>query len=196
VAQGAPVLLFDGRRDIDHVLYPHRWNYVRFRTDIVTGSEPDRLALSAVVEDMTPSPQHFALRTFLTEGQRGRLGEFSSDDVIRIRARATEGPSDRLEVAVVERDGSAWATVVDLTDTWQEFVISLTELRPAPLALLPRPYPQFLPYFHETAVAHAGPRPAEFDGLQFAVGADMFEEDDSATVHGFEIERVVLEAAR
>jgi hypothetical protein len=62
--------------------------------------------------------------------------------------------------------------------------------------LLPRPYPQFLPYFHETAVSHAGPRPAEFDGLQFTIGADLFEEDDLDTPHGFQIERVVLDTRR
>ena len=195
VAAGAPVLLFDARRDLDHVLYPHPWGYVRFRTEMVAGGEPERLALSAVVEDFTPSPHHFALRTFLTAGQRTRLDP-GSGGVLRIRARAAGRASDRMQIALVERDGAAWGTVIELSDTWREIVIPLTDLRPVSLALLPRPYPQFLPYLMEPATARAGPRLGEMDGLQFAVSADLFQGADREGAHGFAIERVVLDARR
>jgi hypothetical protein len=193
VEADAPVLLFDARRDLGNVLYPHPWEYVRFRTDVVAGSEPERLALSAVVEDFTPSPHHFALRTFLTEAERGRLDEAGSGAVLSIRARAAGRSSDRMEVALVERDGTAWGIVVELTDTWREFVIPLLELRPVSLALLPRPYPQFLPYLFEAGTIDRGPRPAALDGLQFAVSAGLFPDAGAGGAHGFEVERVVLD---
>ena len=192
VSADAPVLLFDGRRDMDHLVYPHPWEYVRFRTEILPGSEPGRLALTAVVEDFTPPPHHFALRTSLPDGQRTRLGDAPANGVLRIRARAAERNSDRMEVALVQRDGTAWGTAVDLTDEWRDFSIPLSELRPASLALLPRPYPQFLPYLTEVGTGGAGLDPAELDGLQFSVGAHLFEEGDSGA-HGFQIERVVLD---
>jgi hypothetical protein len=193
VAAGTPIVLFDGRRDLEHVLYPHPWQYVRFQIDMVNGSEPDRLALSAVVEDFTPSPHHFALRTFLPEGQRTRLGEAAADGVLRIRARAPGRDTDRMELALVERDGTAWGAVIELTDAWQEFAIPVSELLPTPLALLPRPFPQFLPYLFERNAEREGPRLAELDGLQFAVGPHLFQPDDLEGAHGFEIERVVLD---
>jgi hypothetical protein len=196
VPAGALVLLFDGRRDLEHVLYPHPWDYVRFQTDVVIGSEPDRLALSAVVEDFTPSPHHFALRTFLPETQRTRLGEAGPEDALRIRVRSAGRATDRMELALVERDGTAWGTVVELTDSWRELVVPLSELRRTPLALLPRPYPQFLPYLWESAAQHAGPQLAELDGLQFSVGADLFPDAQLEDAHGFQIERVVLDLQR
>jgi len=193
VAAGAPALLFDARRDRDHVLYPHPWEYVRFRTDVVAGSEPERLALSAMVEDFTPAPHHFALRTFLPDAERTRLGEFTTGAVLRIRARVAGRPSDRVQVALVERDGTAWGRVVELTDRWQDLAIPLSELRRVPLALLPRPYPQFLPYLFEAATTDGGPDPARLDGLQFSVSADLFAGTSIEGPHGFEVERVVLE---
>ena len=183
----------NGRSDIDHVLYPHPWEYVPFRTDLVAGSEPERLALSAVVEDFTPSPHHFALRTFLPEGQRTRLGEAASGGVLRIRARAAGRTADRMEVALVERDGTAWGADIELSDTWQETVVPLSALRRTPLALLPRPYPHFLPEFLETTAMREGPRIGELDGLQFSAGAGLFQGADLEGRHGFQIERVVLE---
>jgi hypothetical protein len=193
VAAGTPILLFDGRRDVGHVLYPHPWEYVRFQIDMVTGSEAGRLALSAAIEDFAPSPHHFALRTFLPEGQRTRLDEVASDAVLRIRARAAGRVSDRVEVALVERDGTAWGTVIELTDTWQEFAVPVSELRPTPLALLPRPYPQFLPYLWEGPATRVRPQLAELDGLQFSVGANLFQAAGLEGAHGFQIERVLID---
>ncbi len=192
VATGAPILLFDGQRDLDHVLYPHPWSYVPFRTEVVPGSGPGRLALFARVEDFTPSPHHFALRTFLPESQRTRLGDAPVAGVLRIRARTAEARSGRMEVALVERDGSAWGTVVELSDDWQDFEVPVAKLRPVPLVLLPRPYPQFLPYLMEVDTGREGPRLTELDGVQFSVSASLTG-DDSGGAHGFQIERVVLE---
>jgi hypothetical protein len=193
VATGAPILLFDGQRDLDHVLYPHPWSYVPFRTEVVPGSGPGRLALFARVEDFTPSPHHFALRTFLPESQRTRLGDAPVAGVLRIRARTAEARSGRMEVALVERDGSAWGTVVELSDDWQDFEVPVAKLRPVPLVLLPRPYPQFLPYLMEVDTGREGPRLTELDGVQFSVSASLTG-DDSGGAHGFQIERVVLES--
>jgi hypothetical protein len=100
-----------------------------------------------------------------------------------------------MEIALVERDGSAWGTVVELSDEWQDFEVPVAKLRPVPLALLPRPYPQFLPYLMEVESGREGPRLTELDGVQFSVSAGLFTGDDSGGVHGFQIERVVLEPA-
>ncbi len=193
VAGNAPILLFEGRRDLDHVLYPHPWSYVPFRADIVPGSGPGALAVFARVEDFSPSPHHFAIRTFLSESERTRLGEAPATGVLRIRARAAEGHSDRMQVALVDRDGRAWGAVVKLSGTWEDFEVPVDKLRPVALALLPRPYPQFLPYLMESAPEREGPRLADLDGLQFSVSADLFDGSGAEGAHGFEIERVVLE---
>ena len=113
--------------------------------------------------------------------------------VLRIRARAAEGGPDRLEVALVERDGTAWGAVIDLSTEWRDYAVPAEKLRRVPLALLPRPYPQFLPYRLSVDTAAEGPRIDELDGLQFAVGAELFG-GDREKAHGFQVERVVLEA--
>jgi hypothetical protein len=163
----------------------------------VAGSGPERLALAADVQNFKPSPHHFAVRTFLPESQRTRLGDtLAADGVLHARARAAERGSDRMEIALVERDGTAWGTVIKLTDEWKEFVIPISELRPTALALLPRPYPQFLPYLMQSDAGREGPRIAELDGLQFSVSASLFDTSDAEGAHGFEIERVVLARKR
>ena len=193
VGAEVPVVLFDGVRDRDRILYPHPWEYVPFRTSLGPGSAPDRLALTGVVEDLDPEPGHLALRTVLPATARHRLSVVGADPLVRIRARgAMDGP-DRVEVALVERDGTAWATVLDLSDAWVDHEVSLSEFRRVPLALLPRPYPQFLPYLldAETDTEAAGPGAAELDGVQFAVHRGLFPEG-SPSERGFQVERITL----
>lgn len=196
VSAHAPVVLFDAGRDLDDVLYPHRWGYVPFRTDVVPGATPGEMALRGVVQDLEPEPHHFAIRTVLDDGERHRLGASGDGGTLRILARAAAREAGRMEVALVQRDGSAWGTTLDLTDEWREIAVPLASLERRPLTLLPRPYPQFLPYQLEADVDAAGPSVRAIDGLQFAIGAEHFDGGAPAGEHGFEVERVVFDPDR
>ncbi len=68
-----------------------------------------------------------------------------------------------MQIALVERDGTAWGATIELQNTWRDYEIPLAHLQPVPLALLPRPYPQFLPYLMRVETSRVGPRPAEID---------------------------------
>jgi hypothetical protein len=96
-----------------------------------------------------------------------------------------------VEVALVGRDGSAWGTVLDLGPVWSDHDVAMADLEPVSLALLPRPYPQFLPYLVRLGSGGDAPRVSELDGLQFAVSADLLGGQDAGPA-GFEIERVTL----
>ncbi|QXD15437.1 hypothetical protein GQ464_000315 [Rhodocaloribacter litoris] len=193
VSPDAPVVLFDARRDRDHLLAPAFWNYVRYRLEPSEGTAPDRPALRVVVESLAPEPGHFALRTFLTPAQRHRLAEAPGTGTLRIRARAAGASEGRLEVALVEQDGTAWGTVLELTEAWQEYTVPLAALRRTPLALLPRPYPQFLPYLFDAATPDDAPEPRNLDGLQFAIDGAWFDAAGREVPRGFDVERIVLE---
>lgn len=93
----------------------------------------------------------------------------------------------------MERDGTAWGTVLELTDQWREFAIPVRDLQLTSLALLPRPYPQFLPYLMAPTTTREGPRLAGLDGLQFSVSASLFQDPDLEGEHGFEVERIVFD---
>ena len=71
--------------------------------------------------------------------------------------------------------------------------MALSTLERTPLVLLPRPYPQFLPYRLEAEVDAGQPELASLDGIQFAMGAELYAAGDLEGAHGFEVEWVVLE---
>ena len=189
----APRVLFDARRDRNHLLYPHHWDYVRFTTDLVSGTMPGRLALRVVVQDFSPPPHHFAIRSFIPSEDRGQTADAGAYDVLRIRVRATERASDTLTVTLVGRDGTAWGAAVPITDEWQEVTLPLSDLQRMPLALLPRPYPGFMPYLFEAATGATAPDLSTLDGVQLSLDGRRLGDQARGTAHGFDIERIMLD---
>lgn len=193
VAAGTPLLLFDARRDRDNLLVPHPWQYVRFRVGFVGGTMPDRLALQAIVEDFDPAPHHFAIRSSLPEEALQRLHEASPGAVLRVVGRTTGRKSGKLEVALVEKGGAVWGADIVLADTWQDVTVPLSSFRLVPLVLLPRPFPEYMPYRLESARDFVAPDLGRLEGLQFTMGPDPAGEADKSVSQGFEVERVILE---
>lgn len=187
VAPDASLVLFDGRQNLDDLLIPTPWRYVPFQTGWVSGSEPGRLAARAVVASFEREPHHFTLRSVVPETQRARLGDVGEGAVLRVDVRGVEGGGP-LDLALVMRDGTAWGTTVDLPADWATVEVPVASLRPVPLYLLPRPYPQFLPYRFDSDAHGAAPDLAQLDGLQFALDGPAGADGP----RGFEVERVTL----
>lgn len=169
VTPEAPIVLLDPRRDADRLLLPRFGRGFRFAVEPVPTDEPGRWALRATASGPDPEAQGFVFRTELPATLRDRLARGSWTH-LRVRARACQGVR-RLEVALVDLDGVAWAATVTLREDWRDVRIPLHALRPVELALLPRPYPPFHPYFFRTTPRADRIDPARLDGLQFRVRA-------------------------
>ena len=84
--------------------------------------------------------------------------------------------------------------MVHLDGGWRDVTVPLAAFRRVPLALLPRPYPQFLPE-HVTAqpgVGGTSPDPRELDGIQLTVGGGLYGTGERDRPRGFEVARVEL----
>jgi hypothetical protein len=198
VARSSPIVLFDAARDRSRLLYPHPWQYVRFATGWVDADGAGGQAVRVDVQSLAPEPHEFALRAFLGQENRTRLGSAADLRMLRVRARAVAGGPDSIVVALVQRDGSAWGAVVALAPEWREVTVPLRALRPTPLALLPRSYPQFLPehFAGDAAAGHgAGLVASELDGIQVTVPAELYDAAARQKAHGFELARIQLERA-
>ena len=95
-----------------------------------------------------------------------------------IRARTTTRAD--VEIALVQRDGTAWGLPLVVDDEWQDIAIPLSRLQRVPLVLLPRPYPTFQPYSVMTTTSVDTSNPAtdrhfktghHDDGLRLVIGS-------------------------
>ena len=192
---GAPIVLFDVQRDAQRILSPHPYRYVQFRNETVAGSTPQRRAVRVEVESFDPDPHHYALRSFVGDAGAPRVRGATGYDRLKVTARSSGAAAEKLEVALTQVDGTAWGATVDLTPEWREIEVPLASLRPVRLALLPRPYPEFLPNELPEIPADGTLEVTRVEGVQLRIGAELYDAAARAGRHGFEVERVVLERA-
>lgn len=110
-----------------------------------------------------------ALRVFVGDKLAGRAAELDNFKALLLKATAY-APGARLRVLLVTRDAQAYAATVELPAApGPERRLALTDFQPAPLLLVPRPYPGFLPLTFQSR----GPAPilrlADVEVLQVVV---------------------------
>jgi hypothetical protein len=121
----------------------------------------------------------------------GRKSELNSKNSLVIKARALTERTDKLQIALVMKNGAAFGTTLDLDQETKTYKIDLSALKPVKTVSLPRPYPSFLPYYFEHSYeGDFGLENAE--ALQFSIGPGI-EDNDLENPHGVGIISVSLE---
>lgn len=122
VAHDSPLVLMDGarcRRSTEG-----RWAVL----STVAGMDPGRRALRIAV-DSFPGTDCTSLRLPVPTDLRQLRDEMARARYLLIKARAGRTVTNRVEIVVIEADGSPWGRMdLALTDQWQAFKIPLDEL--------------------------------------------------------------------
>ncbi len=177
VAAGAPLPLFSAGADKD-LVEAHGVGFNAW-TDYVT-TPSGALALRFVqgpASAKAPAPvvgePTIALRAYFGGKLAGRATDLAAAQTVVVRLRPGRGVG-QLRLYLATRDAGAYAADVPVSGTdWQEVRVPLAAFRPAPLLLVPRPYPGFLPL----PLAYTAPAPpaalklAEAEVLQVVLGA-------------------------
>lgn len=154
--RGAPIRWLDPTRDVAH------------------GVGAGRLDGDALVLD-----RKGAWRCALGERWESRRADFAAGRALRLDARALGNPT-QVQVAVIDRDGAAWAASVEVGMTRGRYVIPRDALSPTNLAPVPVAYPTLPPVYQPPPPTPRGP-------LDFA-RADAFQIGGAAVaVYGLEL---------
>ncbi|HET9506255.1 MAG TPA: membrane or secreted protein [Hymenobacter sp.] len=154
VAATAPLPLFTAARDRDAVEAKGiSWTDWTDFTTTPGGALALRLLVNpAKAGQPAPSPAS-ALRAYLGAKTATRTADLAGFKDLVIKAASNQPANTRLRVALVSRDAVAYEAVVPLPAPGTAARVPLSALRPAPLLLVPRPYPGFLPLTHGPASA-------------------------------------------
>ena len=99
----------------------------------------------------------------------------SNKQKLIIKARSLDEASEKIQVALVMKNGAAFGKVIELTPKVQEIEIDLVDLKPVKTVTLPRPYPGFLPYYFDHS--YKGDLKIEdVEAIQFSIGPGIEDE--------------------
>ncbi|TPG63622.1 cellulase family glycosylhydrolase [Hymenobacter nivis] len=177
VAAGAPLPLFSAGADKD-LTEAHGVGENQGWTDYVT-TPTGALALRLAQEPASaknPAPTAgapvVALRAYFGDRLASRpAAELAGFRAVVVRVRPGAG-AGVLRLSLATRDAVAYTADVPVTGTdWQEVRVPLAAFRPAPLLLVPRPYPGFLPLDYTAPRTPGALKLADAEVLQVVLGA-------------------------
>jgi hypothetical protein len=97
------------------------------------------------------TPQRYAAALYIGDALASHRSEASRADAIAIKLRSHTGSRKRIEVTLVEQDGTAWSTVVPSTTDWTTVRVPLVDLHLARSIHIPSPYPGLWNYWRDAA---------------------------------------------
>jgi hypothetical protein len=156
----------------------------------VRGMDPGKSALRVSVKGFGAQPPPAGLRAGDCTSFRLSISpetsccreEMAEGRFIVVKARAGQPATNRLEMVLIESDGSPWGAVVPLTEKWQTIKIPVGELR-------------YFAHWRPAAAGRGGVgdhlHPANIEAVNICFGAWLYGEQ-AGNPHAIEIQEIVL----
>jgi len=194
IADNAPLYLFNAYTDTDQLI--RQW--VR-GSSLVPIDDPGKAEVVVNVERLfTEDPENkdkekiydYSMRYFFGKKIEGRRDELSTVKEIVFRGRSLNDKPCTVQIALITKDGFAYANTIVVTPDKADYAIPLAELKSVKPVTLPRPYPTFLPYYFTSALT-SDLHMEHAESIQISIGPGIPENELQAK-HGIAIESVRL----
>lgn len=194
VKETKALYIFNAAEDEDYIVGEWRPENKLVPTDN-PGEAEYQVKLEKLFEEDVENPEaapiyDYSFRYNFNRKIAGRKAELESKDSFVIKARALTESTDKLQIALVMKNGAAFGTQIDLDSEMKTYEIELSSLKPVKTVSLPRPYPSFLPYYFEHS--YDGDFELEnAEAIQFSIGPGI-EDKELENPHGVGIISVSL----
>jgi len=141
------IAIYKPERDVDNLIFSNIWRYARFTADY-TFDENDEEELSINIGTVREQFPEFAMQFYVGDYIKN-IGRTEDDDVEFEIKKKPEGP-DSIFVRVLFIDGSGFERKISLSSDYEKITVPISQPENFRYALLPRPYPTFLPYWFES----------------------------------------------
>ncbi len=193
--KNAPVYLFDAATDSDHLVMG--WQKENILMPTTTPGEAEyqfhikNLVNEEVFMKNGDSIYDYSFRYYFGKKISGEKKAFLGTKELILKARSLSGKPEKLQVALLLKNGSAYGKTIVISPEMDEYKIPLSELKAVKTVTLPRPYPGFLPYYFEHK--NVGVFDLEnTESLQFSIGPDMDLKEQRGE-HALSIISVIME---
>jgi hypothetical protein len=172
---GAPMRLLDPKKDYAQLSFVRPGEtYRQPFFQIAPGESADESALSLTLPDLgKDTPARYAAALYLGDSIAARRTDAARAQFLDIKLQAIGGRHKTIDMALVERDGTAWTASVAAGPAWNTVRVPIDQLRIARSILIPSPFPGLWDYWRESSALRgaAGDRlqAENIDRLQLTV---------------------------
>ncbi len=180
VAKENPLYLFNASENFSHIV--GKWQK---GNRLIPGSGAGEAEYQVRVEQLYEADEEnlnadavhdYSFRFNFLKKIKGRNTELEDLEKIVVKGRSLSSKPNKIQVALVTRNGASFGKVIELLPTQQEYVILLSNLEPVKTVTLPRPYPSFLPYYFDHNFSQTF-NIKEVESIQISIGPGLGKEE-------------------
>ncbi|MCF8259841.1 MAG: glycoside hydrolase family 5 protein [Melioribacteraceae bacterium] len=159
------VNLFDPESDLENLIIPNVWASLRFTNELIFNENGD-LSASIILGEYKKELPEFSFQIFAGD----KLEDAEEIEKYEMDFTLTSNIKNKLEIRFIYDNGFGFSKTIEMSETKNTLEIYPKELTKIKYALLPRPYPKFLPYWFQltgdTNVINSNPK---LNLIQFAI---------------------------
>ena len=165
-------------------------NYRRgFQTSYVSGTNTGNLIFKLSITEMK-NDEVMGFQTFIGDKLKPRSTELNAFDKIIIHAKTINARAVNIKVTLVNKNGSAYSSIISVTDKFQNIEIPLNNLKADSALLMPRPYPGFQPLYFKSSVTNEKFNLGEIEKIEITTSPSLQSANNKT--YSFEIEKIIL----
>lgn len=180
ISKEQPVHLFDAEKDASDLSFT-RWSKdsklvpadefgvseYQIRIDELFVEDPENLK-GPVIND-------YSIKCYVKEKIKAISPFLTDRNNLVITARSLSGSPEKIQIALIDKQGVAFGTYLELGAKLQEYIIPINQLKKVNTVILPRPYPSFLPYSFQGKEENL--RLEDIESVILSIGPGLNEKD-------------------
>jgi len=160
-----------------------------FQTSYNSGTNTGNIIYKLSITEMQDN-EIMGFQTFIGDKLNQRISEANSFDKIIVRAKTANTQPINLKITLVNKNGSAFASTISVTDVFKEIELTLANLKPDSALLMPRPYPNFQPLYFISSSVNKVFNLSDVEKIEVTT-SPLFHSANNKT-YSFEIESIKL----
>jgi len=160
-----------------------------FQSSYVSGTNTGNIVFKLSITEMQNN-EVMGLQTFIGDKIKSRISESNSFDKIILRAKTAASQTVNVKITLVNKNGSAFASTISITDNFQDIELSLANLKSDSALLMPRPYPGFQPLYFKSSAVNETFNLADVEKIEITTSPSLHSSNNKT--YSFEIESVRL----
>ena len=165
------------------------WNKKVLPKTLENGTAVLDVQFDAIPKDTANTEANYALRFYFGNKIKGRKEILSNFNELVIKGK---GESKPLEIALITKNAEIYGQTIQVDPQFGDYRISLSDLAATQLVTLPRPYPDFLPYYFERGEVGNGLDLSQIESIQISIGPGL-SAAERAESYALQIESIRLE---
>ncbi len=141
------ITIYDPERDVNNLIFSNIWRYARFAIDY-SFDDDNKEELNVQVSNLREQFPEFTMQFYV--GDYVKSMNRIDNDEIEFEMKKTSGGPDSILVRMLFNNGSGLERKINLKTNYEKIIVPISKPEKLRYALLPRPYPTFLPYWFES----------------------------------------------